>query len=82
MVDHYRTSHREEAPPEPRNDFKFSIRQKNKDPFSRQVEESCRIIQSLGNHTLTSISGTKEPVIPLDRKSEMFAPRPRFNYFI
>ena len=82
MVDHFRTSHREEAPPEPRKDFKFSILQKNKDPFTRQVEESCRITQSLDNHTLTSLSGTQDPVIPLNRKGEMFAPRSRFNYLI
>ena len=81
-IDHFKASQGDEDPPDPREDFKFSLIQTHKDPFTRQVEEACRITQPLDKHTLTSLSGVQDPIIPLNRKGEMFAPRERHNSFI
>ena len=67
MVDHFRKEHQDEQPLDPLRDFKFDLVSKQKDPMNRQIEEACRITQSLERRTLTTNSGDIIPIIPLKR---------------
>ena len=80
MVDHYRSKHQQEDPPNPESDYRFEVLSKHKEPMTRQIEEACRINQALERNTLTKTSGEIIPIISLNRKGESFASRSRiFN---
>ena len=80
MVDHHRSKHQQEDPPNPESDNRFEVLSKHKEPMTRQIEEACRINQALDKNTLTKTSGEIVTIISRNRKGESFAPRSRmFN---
>ena len=81
MVDHFRKVHKDEQPPDPFGDIRFDLVSKQKDPMNRQIEEACRIKQSLDQRTLTLNNGEITKICPLNRKGEFFCPRSRYDYF-
>ena len=81
IVDHHRSKHHQEKPPDPETDYRFELLSKHKDPMSRQVEEACRISQTLERQTITTTSWERIPILSLNRKGESFAPRSRPEFF-
>ena len=77
MMDHYKECHGNVSNINPRNDFKFSIIKRHNDPFTRQTEEAVRINQAIDSRTFTNKNNNLIPIVPLNRRGEIFAARSR-----
>ena len=77
MMDHYKECHGNVSNVNPKNDFKFSIIKRHNDPFTRQTEEAVRINQAIDSRTFTNKNNNLIPIVPLNRRGEIFAARSR-----
>ena len=66
---------------DPTTDIRFSVRRTQRDPLTRQIEESALIHQGLEKKVTFGANNKVEPIVCLNRKEECFVPRVR-NYSI